>query len=69
MTDEKLIATRVLAVVREVYEEGRSVVGERWSLFKKMKEMADRNDAVGMMAPWNFAERDASAGIHPRRRR
>ena len=49
MTDEKVIATRLIAVIRDVYEEGRSVVGDRWGLFTKMKDMADRNDSVGMI--------------------
>jgi hypothetical protein len=49
VTDEKVVAIHLLAVVRDVYEEGRTVVGERWSLFKKIKEMADQHDAIGML--------------------
>ncbi len=49
MTDEQVVATRLLAVVRKVYDEGRNIIGERWSLFNKMKEMADRNDALTMI--------------------
>jgi hypothetical protein len=49
MISQNAIAARVLVVIREVYEGGRAVVGERWSLLKKMKEMADRGDAIGML--------------------
>lgn len=48
MTSENAIAAQLLTVIREVYEGGRSIVGERWSLLKTMKEMADRSDTIGM---------------------
>lgn len=49
MTDEKIITRRLLAVVRDVYDGGRLIIGERWGLLRKMKEMADRSDATGMI--------------------
>jgi len=49
MTDENAIAARLLGVVRDIYEEGRAIIGERWSLLRKTKEMADRGDVVGIL--------------------
>jgi hypothetical protein len=49
MVTEKAIAARLLVVVQGVYEGGRAIIGERWSLLRKMKEMADRDDVIGMV--------------------
>ena len=46
MTDEKRSANQPLAVIREVYEGGRGVIGERWSL-KKTGDAAAHGEEVG----------------------
>jgi hypothetical protein len=43
------IAAALLAIVREVYEDGHAVMGPRWTLLPKMTVLADKGDVGGMV--------------------
>jgi hypothetical protein len=42
-------AAALLAIVREVYEDGRAVMGPNWTLLPRMTALAQTSDVVGMV--------------------
>jgi hypothetical protein len=42
-------AAALLAIVREVWEDGRAVMGPNWTLLPKMTVLAEKSDVAGMV--------------------
>lgn len=43
-------ARKLLQVIEDIHAEGREIIGERWTLYARMKGLADEGDLVGMVA-------------------
>lgn len=42
-------AQRLVQVIADIHEGGLDVIGARWTLYNKMKALADRGDVEGML--------------------
>lgn len=42
-------AKAMLAIVREIYEGGKEVIGPQWTVYDKMAALASRGDVDGMV--------------------
>lgn len=43
------VARRLLSIVGEIFEGGKDIIGARWTVFKKMKDLAERDDFIEMV--------------------
>jgi len=48
MSDHKKTAEQLLSLVHAVYVGGREIIGDRWTLYKRMSDLADRGNVIAM---------------------